>query len=85
MMANLPQYRLAPFTPLFFYTAVNLFGPIKVKVGRNKTDKYWGVLFTCLNVRAVYIDVATDYSTPGKITRTEKILLHPGLSTLSVE
>jgi hypothetical protein len=28
-------------------------------------EKYWGVLFTCLNVRAVYIDVATDYSTPG--------------------
>ncbi len=49
----------------FFYTAVDLFGPIKVKVGRNKTNKYWGVLFTCLNVRAVYIDVATDYSTPG--------------------
>ena len=64
MMANLPPYRLAPFTPPFFYTAVDLFGPIKVKVGRNKTDKYWGVLFTCRNVRAVYIDVATDYSTP---------------------
>ena len=65
MMVNLPPYRLAPFTPPFFYTVVDLFGPIKVKVGRNKTDKYWGILFTCLNVRAVYIDVATDYSTPG--------------------
>jgi hypothetical protein len=80
MMANLPPYRLAPFTPPFFYTAIDLFGPIKVKVGRNKTDKYWGVLFTCLNVRAVYIDVATDYSTPGilpVLTRFFCILGYP--------
>lgn len=65
LMADLPKYRLQPHTPPFYHTAVDLFGPMKVKVGRNKTDKMYGVLFTCLMSRAVYIDLSTDYSTPG--------------------
>ncbi|XP_064629179.1 uncharacterized protein LOC135488484 [Lineus longissimus] len=65
VMADLPLCRLQPHTPPFHYTSVDLFGPINVRISRNKTDKAYGVLFTCLMVRAVYIDVATDYSTEG--------------------
>ena len=64
-MASLPRTRLQPCTPPFFLTSVDLFGPLTVEVGRNKTDKNYGVIFTCLKVRAVYIDLATDYSTEG--------------------
>ena len=62
-MANLPDIRLAPFTPPFHHTACDYFGPIVVKVGRNKTAKHYGVLFTCLNTRAVHLELATDCST----------------------
>ena len=62
-MANLPEIRLAPFTPMFHHTACDYFGPIVVKVGRNKTAKHYGVLFTCLNTRAVHLELATDCST----------------------
>ena len=62
-MAKLPSYRLKPFTPPFMYTSCDYFGPIKVKIGRNKTAKHYGVLFTCLNPRAIHCELATDAST----------------------
>ena len=63
LMAKLPKCRLQPFTPPFMYTSCDYFGPFKVKIGRNKTAKHYGVLFTCLNTRAVHCKLATDVST----------------------
>ncbi|XP_071088959.1 uncharacterized protein [Haliotis cracherodii] len=62
-MSDLPMERVKPFSPPFFYTAVDYFGPIDVKVGRNKTTKHYGVIFTCLNTRAVHLELAVDCST----------------------
>lgn len=63
LMANLPRCRLQPWTPPFLYTSCDYFGPVKVKVGRNKTAKHYGVIFTCLNTRAVHCELATDLTT----------------------
>ncbi|XP_028419078.1 uncharacterized protein LOC114544721 [Dendronephthya gigantea] len=62
-MADLPQLRLAPNTPPFHHTACDYFGPLIVKIGRNKTTKHYGVVFTCLNTRAVHLELAVDCST----------------------
>ncbi|XP_048579040.1 uncharacterized protein LOC125560752 [Nematostella vectensis] len=63
IMSALPQLRLAPYTPPFFHTSCDYFGPINVRIGRNKSDKYYGVIFTCLNTRAVHLEMAVDLST----------------------
>ena len=63
LMADLPQLRLAPCTPPFHHTACDYFGPFIVKIGRNKTTKHYGVVFTCLNTRAVHLELAVDCST----------------------
>ena len=63
VMASLPQLRLAPQTPPFYYTACDYFGPILVRFGRNKTTKHYGVILTCLNTRAVHLELAVDSST----------------------
>ena len=47
LMANLPSCRQQPYTTPFLYTSCDYFGPMKVKVGRNKTAKHDGVIFTC--------------------------------------
>ncbi|XP_072182239.1 uncharacterized protein [Diadema setosum] len=62
-MADLPDARMAPFTPPFHFTSDDYFGPFQVKVGRNKTTKHYGALFTCLNTRAVHLELAVDCST----------------------
>lgn len=61
-MANLPASRLQPCTPPFMFTSCDYFGPINVKVGRNKTTKHYGVIFTCMNTRAVHCEIAVDAS-----------------------
>ncbi|XP_033127086.1 uncharacterized protein LOC117124858 [Anneissia japonica] len=63
LMAELHAERMAPFTTPFYYTACDYFGPYNVKIGRSKTAKHYGVIFICLNTRAVHLEVATDCST----------------------
>lgn len=62
-MADLPKTRLEPFTPPFYYTACDYFDPYKAKISRNKTTNHYGVIFSCLNTRAVHMELTVDYST----------------------
>ena len=63
LMAKLPWFRQKPFTPPFLYSSCDYFGPMHVKVSHNKTTKTYGVIFTCLNTRAVHCKIAIDAST----------------------
>jgi len=65
-MSPLPIERLKP-SPAFMYVCVDYFGPytIKGEVQKRVRGKAFGVILTCLACRAVYIDVAKDYSTDG--------------------
>ena len=42
-----------------------------MKISRNTTTKHFGVIFTCINSRAVHLKLAVDYS-----TYAETILCH---------
>ena len=57
-MAPLPSYRIE-VAPPFTDTGVDLFGPISVKSGRYG-KKVWVVLFCCMRVRAVFLEVVKD-------------------------
>ena len=61
-MADLPSQRMQPYTSPFLCTACDYFGPITVKISRNKSAKHYGVIFTCLNTLAVHCKLATDTS-----------------------
>ena len=61
--SDLLTTRLEPFTLPFYYTACDYFGPYKVKISRNTTTKHFGVIFTCMNSRAIHLELAVDYST----------------------
>ena len=62
VMADLPECHLAPLTLPFYYMSCDYFGPYNVKIGRNKTTKYYDVIITCLNTRTVHLELAVDYS-----------------------
>ena len=84
VMADLPPNRLAPFTPPFHFTSCDYFGPYHVKIGRNKTTKHYGVLFTCLNTRAVHLELATDCSTMELMQVLRRFFAVRGLPALMI-
>ena len=63
-MGQLPIERLKP-SPPFYYTGVDLFGPIMIKdtVKKRTKMKCYGVIFNCFTTRAIYIDIACGYDT----------------------
>lgn len=65
-MGDLPKFRTTAHIPPFAYTGVDFFGPMLVKIGRRQ-EKRWGALFTCLNSRAIHIELAASLSTDSAI------------------
>ncbi|XP_055523244.1 uncharacterized protein LOC129717391 [Wyeomyia smithii] len=61
-MSGLSFGRLQPFCRPFSYVGIDYFGPMHVVVGR-RIEKRWGVLITCLTVRAVHLEVAHSLNT----------------------
>ena len=72
-MAELPQERLTPFKPRFYFSGVDCLGPFYVKQGRSTVKRY-GCLFTCLTMRAVYIEVAPDLTTNSFINALRRFI-----------
>lgn len=56
-MSPLPAARLMSHIPPFTNTGIDYFGPLTVVMFR-RTSKRYGVLFTCLDTRAVHIEIA---------------------------
>ena len=63
-MAPLPIERLKPAS-IWHYSGLDLFGPFQIRgeVNKRSLGKGYAIVFTCLLTRAVFIDIATDYST----------------------
>ena len=76
-MAPLPSCRVESDHPPFYTTGVDCFGPFYVKRGRTQVKRY-GVIFTCLSVRAVHLEVAADMSTDSFINALRRFLARRG-------
>ena len=68
-MGQINPDRLKPAPP-FHFTSCDLFGPFFIKdtVKRRTYGKAYGIIFTCLVTRAVYIDLSESYDTVGFLT-----------------
>ncbi|CAH8464754.1 unnamed protein product [Schistosoma turkestanicum] len=65
-MAPLPVYRVQKGWYSFATTGVDYFGPLMVKKGRS-LEKRYGCMFTCLQTRAVHIEMAYSLNTDSFI------------------
>lgn len=80
-MANLPEDRLLPDQPPFTNTGVDYFGPFDVKRGRGTVKRY-GVMFTCLTLRAVHIEVADSLDADSCINAIRRFICRRGQVTI---
>ncbi|KAL7852287.1 hypothetical protein SRHO_G00180720 [Serrasalmus rhombeus] len=77
LMADLPTNRVLPDEPPFTKTGVDYFGPFNVKCGRSTVKRY-GVIFTCLTVRAVHIEMAQSLDTDSFIHALRRFIARRG-------
>ncbi|XP_064644727.1 uncharacterized protein LOC135498401 [Lineus longissimus] len=75
MMADLPKDRLES-SPPFSFVGADAFGPfyVGVTIGRKTTVKRYGIVFTCLSMRAVHIETVTDMTTDAFINALRRLI-----------
>lgn len=71
-MSALPETRVTP-QPLFTAVGVDWFGPFIVKERRSELKRY-GLMITCLESRAVHIEVLDDMSTTSFIHGVRNVI-----------
>ena len=76
-MADLVQGRVKSEEPPFSRVGIDYFGPIEVKLGRSRVKRY-GVLFTCLAVRAIHLEKADSLDTDSCIDAIRRFIARRG-------
>ena len=75
-MSDLPEDRLESTRP-FTYCAVDYFGPFVVKESRKELKRY-GVLFTCMALRAIHLEIANSLETNSFINALRRFISRRG-------
>ena len=76
-MAHLPRDRVTPSKPPFSFVGVDCFGPFQVRRGRTMA-KWYGVLFICLSIRAVHVEIVYSLDTPSFINSLRRFMARKG-------
>ena len=61
-MGQLPTLRVAAGSPVFTHTAIDMFGPIQIRLNRRTLKEAQVAIFTCMTSRAVHLELCTDGS-----------------------
>jgi hypothetical protein len=76
-MADLPHDRVNPSAPPFTCVGVDYFGPFIVREKRSMVKRY-GVIFTCLAVRAIHLEIARTLDTDSFIMALRRFISRRG-------
>ena len=77
LMADLPSERVIPDEPPFTRVGVDYFGPFEVRSRRSVVKRY-GVIFTCMALRAIHIEVAPSLDTDAFINALRRFIARRG-------
>ena len=76
-MADLPVDRTIAGEPPFSRVGMDFFGHIEVKRGRSTVKRY-GVVFTCLSIRAIHLELACSLDTDSCINAIRRFIARRG-------
>ena len=76
-MAPLPASRVKAHEPPFAYTGIDFFGSYQIKQGRSIKKRY-GVIFTCMNSRAVHLESAECMDTSSCVNALRRFVCRRG-------
>jgi hypothetical protein len=77
LMAELPPDRVEGDQPPFTNVGIDYFGPFCITHGR-KTEKRYGVIFTCLCSRAMHLELADSLDTDACINALRRFIARRG-------
>ena len=63
IMGQIPSLRVAAGFPPFSNTAIDMFGPFHIRLGRKALKEAQVIIFTCMTTRAVHLELVSDKST----------------------
>ena len=76
-MADLPPERLAISQRPFTNVGIDCFGPILVNRGRGTVKRY-GIIFTCMTIRAIHLEILPDLSADAFIDALRRFICRRG-------
>ena len=59
-MGQIPNLRVAAGLPASSNTAMDMFGPVQIKLGRKTLKEAQVIIFTCMTSRAIHLELVTD-------------------------
>ena len=62
LLGQIPNLRVADGFPAFSNTAMDMFGPVQIKIGRKTLKEAQVIIFTCMTSRAIHLELVTDKS-----------------------
>ncbi|XP_022777768.1 uncharacterized protein LOC111319218 [Stylophora pistillata] len=60
LLGQIPNLRVAAGFPALSNTAMDMFGPIQIKLGRTTLKEAQVIIFTCMTSRAIHLELVTD-------------------------
>jgi hypothetical protein len=81
-IANLPEFRFEQPLGAFAKTGIDFAGPYEIKKGRMQArPKYYILLFTCLQTRAVHLEVTPGMDTDAVVLAFTRFIAYRGMPT----
>jgi len=60
LMGQIPSLRVAAGFPPFSNTAIDMFGPLRIKLNRKTLKEAQVVIFACMTTRAIHLELVND-------------------------
>lgn len=76
-MADLPSDRVTPDMPPFSAVVIDYFGPFEINQRRCSVKRY-GVIFTCLKMRAIHLEITNSLDTDSCINAIRRFIATRG-------